>query len=109
MALRPPPIEPGAGTREVACSDGSPAPSRGPRGQAEGLENPFGPNAASRGFRDDGARGTRTPDLLGAIQALSQLSYSPGWPPSVARVRALGGPGRSAGRRRGYRPRTNAQ
>ena len=26
----------------------------------------------------DGARGTRTPDLLGAIQALSQLSYSPG-------------------------------
>jgi hypothetical protein len=24
-----------------------------------------------------GARGTRTPDLLGAIQALSQLSYSP--------------------------------
>ena len=25
----------------------------------------------------DGARGTRTPDLLGAIQALSQLSYSP--------------------------------
>jgi hypothetical protein len=29
-----------------------------------------------------GARGTRTPDLLGAIQALSQLSYSP--------VRAVG-------------------
>src|SRR5271166_4114045 len=26
---------------------------------------------------DGGARGTRTPDLLGAIQALSQLSYSP--------------------------------
>ncbi len=26
----------------------------------------------------NGARGTRTPDLLGAIQALSQLSYSPG-------------------------------
>ena len=25
----------------------------------------------------NGARGTRTPDLLGAIQALSQLSYSP--------------------------------
>jgi hypothetical protein len=32
-----------------------------------------------QGFRNDGARGTRTPDLLGAIQALSQLSYSPGW------------------------------
>ena len=30
----------------------------------------------------DGARGTRTPDLLGAIQALSQLSYSPEQPPS---------------------------
>ncbi len=28
-------------------------------------------------FRANGARGTRTPDLLGAIQALSQLSYSP--------------------------------
>ena len=27
--------------------------------------------------RRHGARGTRTPDLLGAIQALSQLSYSP--------------------------------
>jgi hypothetical protein len=31
-----------------------------------------------QGFLEDGARGTRTPDLLGAIQALSQLSYSPG-------------------------------
>jgi hypothetical protein len=30
-----------------------------------------------QGLRNDGARGTRTPDLLGAIQALSQLSYSP--------------------------------
>jgi hypothetical protein len=30
-----------------------------------------------QGFCADGARGTRTPDLLGAIQALSQLSYSP--------------------------------
>src|SRR5215211_5735102 len=30
------------------------------------------------GRPSDGARGTRTPDLLGAIQALSQLSYSPG-------------------------------
>lgn len=29
------------------------------------------------GCSGDGARGTRTPDLLGAIQALSQLSYSP--------------------------------
>jgi hypothetical protein len=28
-------------------------------------------------FLGSGARGTRTPDLLGAIQALSQLSYSP--------------------------------
>ncbi len=29
------------------------------------------------GVLTSGARGTRTPDLLGAIQALSQLSYSP--------------------------------
>jgi hypothetical protein len=29
------------------------------------------------GIFRNGARGTRTPDLLGAIQALSQLSYSP--------------------------------
>src|SRR3954449_6290449 len=34
------------------------------------------------GVPSDGARGTRTPDLLGAIQALSQLSYSPGSGPS---------------------------
>jgi hypothetical protein len=33
-----------------------------------------------RGFLRDGARRTRTADLLGAIQALSQLSYSPGTP-----------------------------
>ena len=32
---------------------------------------------AIAGREADGARGTRTPDLLGAIQALSQLSYSP--------------------------------
>ena len=43
-----------------------------------------------QGFLANGARGTRTPDLLGAIQALSQLSYSPGWTPSVARVRVAG-------------------
>jgi len=34
-------------------------------------------SALLSGARADGARGTRTPDLLGAIQALSQLSYSP--------------------------------
>jgi integrase len=34
-------------------------------------------NPPRRGGFPDGARGTRTPDLLGAIQALSQLSYSP--------------------------------
>jgi hypothetical protein len=32
---------------------------------------------AVAGHSWSGARGTRTPDLLGAIQALSQLSYSP--------------------------------
>src|SRR5581483_6409446 len=30
--------------------------------------------------RGSGAEGARTPDLLGAIQALSQLSYSPAAP-----------------------------
>ena len=40
-----------------------------------------GPQCGPRG---DGARGTRTPDLLGAIQALSQLSYSPAGRPSVS-------------------------
>src|SRR3954469_21650936 len=29
-------------------------------------------------FRSDGGEGNRTPDLLNAIQALSQLSYAPG-------------------------------
>src|SRR5215208_2705847 len=33
--------------------------------------------ASERRASESGARGTRTPDLLGAIQALSQLSYSP--------------------------------
>ena len=32
----------------------------------------------------DGARGTRTPDLLGAIQALFQLSYGPAEGASVS-------------------------
>ena len=29
-------------------------------------------------YRGDGGEGNRTPDLLNAIQALSQLSYAPG-------------------------------
>ena len=37
----------------------------------------------------DGARGTRTPDLLGAIQALFQLSYGPA---EAASVPAWGSP-----------------
>jgi hypothetical protein len=43
----------------------------------------------------DGARRTRTADLLGAIQALSQLSYSPG------RRKCSGAPGDSASGRDG--------
>src|SRR5262245_9926157 len=39
---------------------------------AEGL-----PSEAAKRRRDGGARGSRTPDLLNAIQALSQLSYGP--------------------------------
>ena len=43
-----------------------------------GLERTKARDSRSRArARADGARGTRTPDLLGAIQALSQLSYSP--------------------------------
>ena len=42
-----------------------------------GLDDETPPGQA---FLPHGARGTRTPDLLGAIQALSQLSYSPGNP-----------------------------
>ena len=42
-----------------------------------GLERQSPHSAPQSRTRADGARGTRTPDLLGAIQALSQLSYSP--------------------------------
>src|SRR3989442_4884929 len=35
------------------------------------------PQPAGKGTVNSGAEGARTPDLLGAIQALSQLSYSP--------------------------------
>ncbi len=40
----------------------------------------------------DGGEGNRTPDLLNAIQALSQLSYTPGIPSD--RCTALGEPRR---------------
>jgi hypothetical protein len=40
--------------------------------------------------RRNGAKRARTADLLGAIQALSQLSYSPGTPDLTKLVRALG-------------------
>src|SRR3712207_4207210 len=55
-----------------------------------------------RDLRGDGARGTRTPDLLGAIQALSQLSYSPEEGDSLARCRTTldGGPGEMSFRNR---------
>ena len=38
-------------------------------------------------FRSDGGEGNRTPDLLNAIQALSQLSYAPGLFSTTARLR----------------------
>ena len=38
----------------------------------------------------DGASGTRTRDLLGAIQALSQLSYSPAWAAGMTRRHGQG-------------------
>src|SRR3954467_12686771 len=45
---------------------------------------------------DDGASRARTGDLLGAIQALSQLSYSPEGTDSVAALRRRSGAGRLA-------------
>jgi hypothetical protein len=53
-----------SGTHDVA--------TKHPQGRGQ-CEIPF-----KQGDPESGARGTRTPDLLGAIQALSQLSYSPG-------------------------------
>ena len=41
-----------------------------PAGQCEGHSEPAG-------WKDGGAEGVRTPDLLNAIQALYQLSYDP--------------------------------
>jgi hypothetical protein len=37
----------------------------------------LGRSGPARPSSDDGAEGNRTPDLLNAIQALSQLSYGP--------------------------------
>jgi integrase len=56
----------------------TPSSSPGPRGSKRGTGDRNKEAPQTRGFRPSGARGTRTPDLLGAIQALSQLSYSPG-------------------------------
>ena len=43
------------------------------------LLHPVNPNPIERsGLIGDGGEGNRTPDLLNAIQALSQLSYAPG-------------------------------
>jgi hypothetical protein len=53
-----------------------PETERGPRRQASSTKTTK--PLQVQGLHLDGARGTRTPDLLGAIQALSQLSYSPG-------------------------------
>ena len=67
-----------------------PLSSRGVRTTVPFNDEKSPDSASLRGIRADGARGTRTPDLLGAIQALSQLSYSPeraagiGRPPSNA-------------------------
>jgi hypothetical protein len=49
----------------------------GPFGSPEASQDPNKNPCDLQGFYANGARGTRTPDLLGAIQALSQLSYSP--------------------------------
>jgi hypothetical protein len=57
---------------------------RGVRQQVEPLQRSR-ETASLQGIFRNGARGTRTPDLLGAIQALSQLSYSPACPPRLVK------------------------
>src|SRR5579875_1156504 len=67
--------------RASTASTSNTKPSPGPTTARTRASVHSNPEARGRGFEQDagsGARGTRTPDLLGAIQALSQLSYSPG-------------------------------
>ncbi len=60
------------GTREGSPSTSPNLVARGSRNGAD-----CGPCGLCRVPRIGGARGIRTPDLLNAIQTLSQLSYSP--------------------------------
>src|SRR5919204_6985394 len=62
----------------TAAEDGLPASAQYGSSSEESLEVVIAPRQPSRTSSDDGASRTRTGDLLGAIQALSQLSYSPG-------------------------------
>ncbi len=48
------------------------------------------PSRASPRGRGSGAEGSRTPDLLNAIQALSQLSYSPRNPTRIVKEHGTG-------------------
>ena len=72
--------------------------ARAPEARSPAIQASPQTTEASRvqGFSLHGARGTRTPDLLGAIQALSQLSYSPGW---AAKCSPRSGGARTGGRR----------
>ena len=45
---------------------------------APDLDAPFEPSGLHSTGESHGGEGNRTPDLLNAIQALSQLSYAPG-------------------------------
>ncbi len=78
----------GDGTASISTAVVGVQPSGGQASAKTHTTNGFrsrgatGTSTANSGSRshagsDNGARGTRTPDLLGAIQALSQLSYSP--------------------------------
>src|ERR671916_994962 len=82
---RPEPLSPakrlemGLLMRRTRCDSAEIGPKTGPRNRrrAAGATPPDASKPASQLGSSSGASRTRTGDLLGAIQALSQLSYSP--------------------------------
>ena len=60
-----------------ACSPAASAAPFTGSNHAPPTTHPYSMPAGQQETVNSGAEGARTPDLLGAIQALSQLSYSP--------------------------------
>ena len=84
---------PAASSRTGTCG------FRGNAQDRQTRENPGSPGVSSSlrepaVYRNGGARGSRTPDLLNAIQALSQLSYGPAIPGALRGGGTLGAPQR---------------